>query len=155
MAVFVSILPFPIPIPAHLIVMAYAGTELVTALATPGDTPAHLAHLGGMLFGYFLIRYWRNNPGGSGYGQHKGQQFFDRMRNSWENRTNRKTSDRNTTGNSQARDFSSHNSDWDYNARQKANQEEVDRILDKIRKSGYESLTREEKQTLFDQSKKR
>ena len=31
---------------------------------------------------------------------------------------------------------------------------EVDRILDKIRKSGYDSLSKEEKQTLFDQSRK-
>ena len=46
------------------------------------------------------------------------------------------------------------NPDWDYNANKRANQEEVDRILDKIRKSGYDSLTREEKQKLFDQSKK-
>ena len=36
--------------------------------------------------------------------------------------------------------------------RKKAAQKEIDRILDKIRKSGYDSLTREEKQTLFDQS---
>ena len=34
----------------------------------------------------------------------------------------------------------------------KKGQKEIDRILDKIRKSGYDSLTREEKQTLFDQS---
>ena len=45
-------------------------------------------------------------------------------------------------------------SDWDYNAHRKAEQDEVDRILDKIRKSGYDSLTREEKQRLFDQSKR-
>ena len=45
-------------------------------------------------------------------------------------------------------------SDWDYNARRKAEQDEVDRILDKIRKSGYDSLSREEKQRLFDQGKR-
>jgi hypothetical protein len=33
------------------------------------------------------------------------------------------------------------------------NQEEIDAILDKIRKSGYDSLTKEEKKKLFDQSK--
>ena len=33
-------------------------------------------------------------------------------------------------------------------------QEEIDRILDKIRKSGYDSLTQSEKQMLFDQSNK-
>ncbi len=43
--------------------------------------------------------------------------------------------------------------DWEYNARKKATQEEIDRILDKIRKSGYDSLTKEEKQKLFDSSK--
>ena len=31
--------------------------------------------------------------------------------------------------------------------------ERIDHILDKIRKSGYDSLTKEEKQTLFDSSK--
>lgn len=37
--------------------------------------------------------------------------------------------------------------------RQRQNQEEIDAILDKIRKSGYDSLTKEEKQKLFDQKR--
>ena len=44
--------------------------------------------------------------------------------------------------------------DWDYNKKKQATQEEIDRILDKIRKNGYDSLTKEEKQILFDQSNK-
>jgi hypothetical protein len=44
-------------------------------------------------------------------------------------------------------------SDEEYNARKRKNQEEVDAILDKIRKSGYDSLTKEEKKKLFDQSR--
>lgn len=44
--------------------------------------------------------------------------------------------------------------DYDYNARKKAQNEEIDRILDKLRKSGYESLTAEEKKSLFDASKR-
>lgn len=44
--------------------------------------------------------------------------------------------------------------DFDYNARKKAASEEVDRILDKLKKSGYDSLTTEEKKSLFDASKK-
>lgn len=44
--------------------------------------------------------------------------------------------------------------DYDYNARKKQQSEEVDRILDKLKKSGYESLTTEEKKRLFDASKK-
>ncbi len=44
--------------------------------------------------------------------------------------------------------------DEEYNAEKRKNQEEIDAILDKIRKSGYDSLTKEEKQKLFDQSRK-
>ena len=43
--------------------------------------------------------------------------------------------------------------DEEYNARKRQNQEEIDAILDKIRKSGYDSLTKEEKKKLFDQSR--
>ena len=44
--------------------------------------------------------------------------------------------------------------DYDYNARKKAQSEEIDRILDKLKKSGYDSLTADEKKSLFDASKK-
>lgn len=44
--------------------------------------------------------------------------------------------------------------DYDYNARKKAQSAEIDRILDKLKKSGYESLTTEEKKSLFDASKR-
>lgn len=44
--------------------------------------------------------------------------------------------------------------DYDYNARKKAQSDEVDRILDKLKKSGYDSLTTEEKKSLFDASKR-
>ena len=42
--------------------------------------------------------------------------------------------------------------DMEYNARKRKNQEEIDAILDKIRKSGYDSITKEEKKKLFDAS---
>ena len=145
----IFIFPLPIPIKAKWFVIGYAGIELFSALATPGDHVAHLAHLGGMIFGFFLIRYWRKHPqNGSRYNINSGPNFFDRMRTNWEQHNQKKAA--NNTGHF----TSSGNSDWDYNAHQKAKQEEVDRILDKIRKSGYESLTREEKNTLFEQKRK-
>jgi membrane associated rhomboid family serine protease len=49
----------PIPIKAKYFVLAYGGIELYLAFAQPGSNIAHAAHLGGMLFGYILIRYWR------------------------------------------------------------------------------------------------
>ncbi len=45
-------------------------------------------------------------------------------------------------------------SDYDYNKQKNASNEEVDHILDKIKKSGYGSLSAEEKKKLFDASKK-
>ena len=45
--------------------------------------------------------------------------------------------------------------DYEYNARKKADNDEIDRILDKVRQSGYASLTPEEKQRLFDASNKK
>ena len=45
-------------------------------------------------------------------------------------------------------------SDEDYNARKFQEQQHIDEILDKISKSGYDSLTREEKDTLFKASKR-
>jgi membrane associated rhomboid family serine protease len=49
----------PIPIRAKYFVMIYGAIELYMALTQPGSNIAHAAHLGGMLFGYLLIRYWR------------------------------------------------------------------------------------------------
>lgn len=44
--------------------------------------------------------------------------------------------------------------DYNYNARKKAQSDEIDRILEKLKKSGYDSLTTEEKKSLFDASKR-
>ncbi len=49
----------PIPIKAKYFVLGYGALELYLAVTQPGSTIAHTAHLGGMLFGYILIRYWR------------------------------------------------------------------------------------------------
>ena len=49
----------PIPIRAKYFVIAYGAIELYLAFTRPGSNIAHAAHLGGMLFGYLLIRYWR------------------------------------------------------------------------------------------------
>jgi len=49
----------PMPIKAKYLVMAYGAIELFLAFSQPGSNIAHAAHLGGMLFGYLLIRYWR------------------------------------------------------------------------------------------------
>jgi membrane associated rhomboid family serine protease len=51
----------PIPIKAKYFVIGYGALELFLGLSHPGSNVAHFAHLGGMLFGYLLIRYWNKN----------------------------------------------------------------------------------------------
>ena len=53
------IIPFPFPIKAKWLVIGYGAMELALGLAfLQGDNVAHFAHLGGMLFGIFMILYW-------------------------------------------------------------------------------------------------
>ncbi len=53
---------FAIPIKAKWFVILYGAAELYSGLANnSGDNVAHFAHLGGMLFGFFLIKYWQKN----------------------------------------------------------------------------------------------
>lgn len=50
----------PIPIRARTMVIIYALIELAEGFShIPGDNVAHFAHLGGMLFGWFLLLWWR------------------------------------------------------------------------------------------------
>ncbi|MBK9290608.1 MAG: rhomboid family intramembrane serine protease [Bacteroidetes bacterium] len=51
---------FFIPIRAKYFVILYGAFELFEGVMNrPGNNIAHFAHLGGMIFGYFLIRYWK------------------------------------------------------------------------------------------------
>lgn len=52
----------PIPIKAKYFVLLYGAAELFFGLQNSvGDNVAHFAHLGGMLFGFFLILYWKKH----------------------------------------------------------------------------------------------
>lgn len=51
----------PIPIKAKYFVAGYGAIELFSGITGMGANIAHFAHLGGMLFGFFLIRYWNRN----------------------------------------------------------------------------------------------
>lgn len=145
------IFPLPLPIKAKWLICGYVVLELFMALGQKGDGVAHVAHLGGMLFGYLLIKYWRKTShsfnGWDGYEiKDRSTTILGRIRQ-WLHLDRKNNDDlgyghRNTT--------SSHQTDWDYNAREKKKEDEIDRILDKIRRSGYQSLTEEEKRKLFD-----
>ena len=52
---------FAIPLKAKYFVIGYGVLELVLTFTNTNDGVAHLAHLGGMLFGFIIIRYWKKD----------------------------------------------------------------------------------------------
>jgi membrane associated rhomboid family serine protease len=48
----------PIPMKAKYFVIAYGALELYLGFTRTNSGVAHFAHLGGMAFGFILIRYW-------------------------------------------------------------------------------------------------
>jgi hypothetical protein len=114
----------------------YAAIEIFEGISG-SDGVAHFAHLGGMLFGFLLILYWRNAAQRRTI--HFGQNFWQKQEST-------------TTMNVQYND--NYTKDYEYNSRKHEHAEEIDRILDKVRTGGYQSLTESEKQTLFDESKR-
>lgn len=104
-----------------------------TLLDFASNVGGNLAHLGGALFGYLYIRSLQ-----------QGKDFtigFNRM-------TDRITS-LFKRGKKIKVVYKRPKSDDDFNARRAGDQQKTDEILDKISKSGYDSLTKEEKEFLF------
>ena len=155
----IFIFPLPVPIRAKYFVCGYAVVELMSALVRSNDGVAHFAHLGGMLFGLLLILYWRRHGdgrGGSrgsggygyydrGYGDSSGTGGWRR----WFSALHRRRQSHSAPA---AR--GKHAQDMDYRRQQKEREEEINRILDKVKRNGYNGLTDEEKQRLFDFSRK-
>jgi membrane associated rhomboid family serine protease len=52
----------PIPMKARTFVIVFGALELVLGLYGRGSGVAHFAHLGGMVGGFLMIRYWRGQP---------------------------------------------------------------------------------------------
>ena len=136
------IIPFPFPIKAKYLVVGYGLIELWTGFANrTGDNVAHFAHLGGMLFGIVLILYWRKKNGNYRTGNSGGQSLLKKIKDFFNGKPKMTVHKRPET-------------DWDYNTRKVEEGKEIDRILEKIKYSGYNSLSEEEKKKLFDASKK-
>ena len=135
---------FLIPMKAKWFVVIFAVIELLLGFQGV-DNVAHFAHLGGMLFGLLLILYWRKNPAGPNKNFRKWKDVLQ----SWKDKRNVKY-----TPYEEIKDEPRvPRDDGEYN-RQKAEKErDVDALLDKISKSGYASLTDEEKEFLFKNSK--
>ncbi len=108
-----------------------------------GNSGGHVAHLGGALFGYiYATQYKKGNDIGKG---------FERMMDAISSRfTFQKKSKLKTVHKTKAQRRASDKTVYQKN---RIKQEKIDAILDKISKSGYESLSKEEKTFLFQSGK--
>ena len=128
---------FLLPIKAKWFVIIYGAIELFYGVAGTNDGIAHFAHLGGMMFGFFLILYWN-----------KGNRFFNFKIPTLLRKRNYKY-----TVSTNYKYEPHYLSDEEYNFQKKQTEEKINQILDKISKNGYESLTQEEKDFLFKQKR--
>lgn len=105
-----------------------------------GNPGGHIAHLGGALWGYLSIVFLRKGFNNiftfKGLHLEKFLSIFTKKKTSYSTYNKRSVSDE------------------DYNRKKVKNQKRVDKILEKISKSGYQSLSKEEKELLFKISNK-
>lgn len=121
------------------IAMVYVVMDIISI--RQGNSGGHIAHLGGALLGYLFAKQLQSGRDIT-FGLARWLDYFKSI---FSSKSNMKVvyKKQGKTRN-----------DYDFNAQKKVNQERIDQILDKISKSGYDSLTGEEKAILFDQSKK-
>lgn len=58
----------PVPIKAKWMVLGYGVIELLIGMSQANDGVAHFAHLGGMIFGFIIIWYWKKKGSVGGFG---------------------------------------------------------------------------------------
>ena len=171
----------PIPMKAKYFVIGYALIEVFSAFYSNGNI-AHFAHLGGMFFGWLYFRNWRRQIAAAQRRPHydpytrtyytgsadstAGDGVLQRIRRAFQrfgaavegafrqlfSRSNRGGGASRTS--SSAASSAARETDREYNLRRRKEQERIDEILDKVRRSGYASLTEEEKKDLFNHTRR-
>ena len=118
------------------LVPAYLLIDLISI--TSNNQGGHIAHLGGALAGYLFVKAWQNGTDFTNF----FTVIIDFFVNLFRKKTKLKISFEN-------KKFTT---EQDYRDRKAAENQIIDEILDKIKKSGYENLSKEEKKALFDKS---
>lgn len=105
------------------------------------NSGGHIAHIGGALLGFFFAREWRKGKDITAWVN--TATAFVKAIFTFKKRSRMKVKYKKS--NQQQRSETR----YEYNSRKKEEQEQVDAILDKISRSGYDSLTKAEKDFLF------
>lgn len=112
------------------------------ALGSTSNAGGHVAHIGGALLGYLFVTQYR-----------KGRditRWITKLLDALVNLSQKKE----TKKPKMKVKYTKREEEYQFNERKNDKQAEIDKILDKIKSSGYASLTKEEKQRLFEASKK-
>ena len=129
--------PFLGPVKIKYIALVFVGLDLMQLPVE--NSGGHIAHLGGAMWGFWYAFQLKK-------GKDVGRRFekiMDWIANLFKPGKKLKVSYKKTT------------TDIEYNKQQNEKQARIDAILDKIAKSGYESLTKNEKEILFNHSNDR
>jgi len=137
-ATYAPNLKFNLPLIGSIAIKHIALTFILIDIINFDDNNigGHIGHLGGALWGFLYITQYKK-------GNDMATWFYKTLNiiKGFFNKKNLKTVHSKT------------NNDYDYNEQKKNNQKIIDSILDKISKSGYDSLTKKEKEILFKNSK--
>ena len=148
-SVIAIVIAIAVYVPNHVIHLLFLGPVKIKWIAlisvllyiiglSGNNAGGNFAHLGGALWGWiYMSRLLAGHDMTSGFNR-----FIDQVFNFTRRRKKLKVK------------YNYPNADYEYNRKKITEQGEINRILDKIGKSGYDSLTMEEKDTLFKLSKK-
>lgn len=117
------------------IAIAYIVLDVISI--PQNNAGGHIAHLGGAIFGYFYITQLKKGNNIASF----FEKLITKSTNIFKSKSKIKVVHRKTKSN------------YEFNAQKKAKQDQIDAILDKISKSGYDSLTAKEKHDLFNAGK--
>lgn len=131
-----------IPVKIYILALIYIVGDLAQSLDDDGT--AHFAHLGGALIGFLSVQNLHSSSNLINW----TESLHQRILNYFSDRKRRNPKMKVQKGGRVVK------TDEEYNLDAKAKQQKIDKILDKISKSGYESLTKAEKDFLFSQSNK-
>ena len=125
----------------------------IIGIGSLNNTGGHFAHLGGVLLGYMYVNQMRNNGADWSIPVNR---TIDSISSFFTNIFSSKKGPRKAYKNPDANMFTKQKGSrrTDNNAASGSHQEALDAILDKIKRDGYDSLSSEEKEFLFNASKK-
>jgi len=121
-----------------LIYLALLSFVIDLLAMTSANAGGHIAHIGGALLGIWfasLIKQGKDMTSPI-------NRFIDRLANLGKRKPKMRVT------------YYRPETDYEYNIRKHQEQTDIDTILDKLKRSGYESLSSEEKKKLFDASRK-